>query len=88
MSWRVGRKLGRTLYRDGECIGMVDSPELAAEIVAAMNGRDAVIKQLAKSLRDEANRAERWAKEGTETNGNLYTRYGFRMAADFIGVRR
>ena len=35
--WRVGKKLGRTLYKDNRCIGMVDSPELAAEIVAVMN---------------------------------------------------
>lgn len=35
--WRVGRKLGRTLYRDNVCVGMVDSPEVAGEIVAAMN---------------------------------------------------
>jgi hypothetical protein len=36
-TWRVGRKLGRTLYCDDVCVGMVDTPELAAEIVAAMN---------------------------------------------------
>lgn len=36
--WRVGRKLGRTIYRDDECVGMVDTPEIAAAIVAAMNG--------------------------------------------------
>lgn len=35
--WRVGRKLGRTLYRDDVCVGMVDTPELAAEIVVALN---------------------------------------------------
>jgi hypothetical protein len=35
--WRVGTKLGRTLYRDEQCVGMVDTPELAAGIVAAMN---------------------------------------------------
>jgi hypothetical protein len=35
--WRVGAKLGRTLYRDDRCVGMVDTPELAAEIVTAMN---------------------------------------------------
>lgn len=34
--WRVGRKLGRTLYRDEQLVGMVDSPEIAAEIVACM----------------------------------------------------
>jgi hypothetical protein len=35
--WRVGRKLGRTLYKDDVCVGMVDSPEIAADIVASMN---------------------------------------------------
>jgi hypothetical protein len=37
--WRVGRKLGRTLYFDDVCVGMVDTPELAARIVARMNER-------------------------------------------------
>lgn len=36
--WRVGRKLGRTLYRDEVCVGMVDTPEIAEAIIAAMNG--------------------------------------------------
>ncbi len=35
--WRVGRSLGRTLYRNEVCVGMVDTPETAAEIVARMN---------------------------------------------------
>jgi hypothetical protein len=35
--WRVGRKLGRTLYLNEELAGMVDTPELAEAIVAAMN---------------------------------------------------
>ena len=35
-TWRVGRKLGRTLYKDDACVGIVDTPELAAEIVKAM----------------------------------------------------
>lgn len=39
MTWRVGRKLGRTLYRDEVCVGMVDTPEIAAAIIEAMNGR-------------------------------------------------
>jgi len=38
--WRVGRKLGRTLYKDDTCVGMVDTPDLAADIVGAMNGPD------------------------------------------------
>jgi hypothetical protein len=43
--WRVGRKVGRTLYiqksedpADGdELIGMMDTPELAAQVVDAVN---------------------------------------------------
>jgi len=38
--WRVGRKLGRTLYRDEVCVGMVDTPEIALAIVHAMNERE------------------------------------------------
>jgi hypothetical protein len=37
LRWRVGTKLGRTLYLDNKVVGMVDTVELAAEIVAAMN---------------------------------------------------
>ncbi len=37
MTWRVGNKLRRTLYRDDVCVGMVDTPELASAIVEAMN---------------------------------------------------
>lgn len=39
MGWRQGRKVGRTLYLNGTLIGMVDSTEIAAEVVAAMNGQ-------------------------------------------------
>ena len=38
--WRTGRKLGRTLYLDEVCVGMVDTPELARAIVEAMNGKE------------------------------------------------
>ncbi len=45
MRLRVGRTLGRTLYinngtgnpADDDCIGMVDSPDLAAQISPAVN---------------------------------------------------
>lgn len=37
LHWRVGRSLGRTLYKDNVCIGMVDTPELATEIARKMN---------------------------------------------------
>ena len=35
--WRVGRKVGRTLYRHGQLVGMVDTREMAATICEAMN---------------------------------------------------
>lgn len=35
--WRVGRTLGRTLYLDGHCVGMVDTVALATQIVDALN---------------------------------------------------
>lgn len=38
MSWRVGRKLGRTLYDGDVFVGLMDTPELAAQTVAAVNG--------------------------------------------------
>ena len=36
-TWRVGRKLGRTIYLNEVCVGMVDTKLLADDIVAAMN---------------------------------------------------
>lgn len=36
--WRAGRTVGRTIYRDDVLVGLMDTPELAAEVVAALNG--------------------------------------------------
>jgi hypothetical protein len=47
---RTGRSVGRTLYectradRDGTLVGVVDTPELAAEIVAAVNRQRARVR--------------------------------------------
>lgn len=35
--YRTGRKLGRTIYRDDNLIGVMDTPELGALVVAALN---------------------------------------------------
>jgi hypothetical protein len=41
LPWRVGSALGRTLYDvDGEFVGLMDSPELAQQVVDAVNARD------------------------------------------------
>jgi hypothetical protein len=34
--WRTGRKVGRTLYLDGVLVGLMDTRELAAQVVAAL----------------------------------------------------
>lgn len=35
--WRVGGKLKRTLYKHDQLVGLVDTAEIAAEIVETMN---------------------------------------------------
>ncbi len=37
ISYRTGTKVGRTLYRHGELIGLLDTPELATECASALN---------------------------------------------------
>lgn len=35
--WRVGRNLGRTLYLDDECVGMLDDARLARVLVEGLS---------------------------------------------------
>ncbi|MGA7949695.1 MAG: hypothetical protein WCA45_05990 [Thiobacillaceae bacterium] len=35
--WRVGRKVGRTIYYNDGLVGMMDTPKLAEQVVAALN---------------------------------------------------
>ena len=35
--WRVGRKLGRTIYCDDVLVGMMDTPAMASNVVACLN---------------------------------------------------
>ncbi len=38
--WRVGKRVGRTIYdANDQLIGVMDTPELAAQVVAAVNER-------------------------------------------------
>lgn len=39
--WRVGHTLGRTIYLDGQVVGLVDTPQYARAIVDALNHVDA-----------------------------------------------
>lgn len=36
-AWRVGRKVGRTIYDGDTLIGVMDTPELAEKVVRAVN---------------------------------------------------
>lgn len=40
MTWRVGKKLGRTLYDGETLVGLMDTQELAASVVTAVNGAE------------------------------------------------
>lgn len=39
--WRVGAKVGRTIYRDNVLVGVMDTPGLAGEIVNAIQQEQA-----------------------------------------------
>jgi len=62
-AWRVGRSLGKTIYlhpshedSEGELVGVMDTPELAARVVDALNGSLDVELTLADELRMVLNR--------------------------------
>jgi hypothetical protein len=67
VTWRVGRKVGRTIYRqlgdqpsdDDPLIGVMDTPEDAFLVVSAVNGRAEVWDEgYARGVRDEAGEME------------------------------
>ena len=52
-----GHMKGRMIFRDGECVGMLCSAELAAEVVKVLNGAAPNDREfIAKALGHEANR--------------------------------
>lgn len=44
MTWRTGRKVGRTIYNGDTLIGIMDTPELAQQVVTAVNAIVAAVK--------------------------------------------
>jgi hypothetical protein len=44
MTWRVGRKVGRTIYEGDTLVGVMDTPELAALVVEAVNAAEGQIE--------------------------------------------
>lgn len=47
--WRVGRKIPKNLYKGDLDVGRMDTPELAAEVVAGMNELDRRLKNFLES---------------------------------------
>lgn len=63
---RAGRRTGRTLFdADDNVIGLVDSPEMASEIVDAVNRLDALRRKLEEFIRRAA---EDGADDETQAN--------------------
>lgn len=63
--WRTGRKVGRTIYAhkdgdyEGRLIGMMDTPDLAAEVVRAVNNMRVIAEaqtRFADDLSEESGR--------------------------------
>jgi hypothetical protein len=64
--WRVGGKLKRTLYRDDQLVGLVDTGEIAAEIVEALNAQNGTLPGDRPLTLTERGMAEWWAKRRRE----------------------
>lgn len=41
-TWRVGRSVGRTLYIGDRLVGLMDTPDLAEQVVMCVNGSPTV----------------------------------------------
>ncbi len=50
--WRVGRSLGRTLYRDDELVGLLDSKDVAKHIADVLNHFDVMAGVVAQASRE------------------------------------
>ena len=82
--WRVGRTVGRTVYRQtgndpakgDELIGLMDTPELARQVVGAVNARcvsedDDTLKAVADALAGVDGWEIRWPRDGEESEEML-----------------
>ena len=56
LKFRVGRKVGRTIYSDDQLIGVMDTVELATQVVNALNCHQEMLdalKAVAKAAKAE-----------------------------------
>jgi hypothetical protein len=67
--WRVGGKLKRTLYRDEQLVGLVDTGEIAAEIVETMNR----VGRLLDEVRPVDGNRRRAAESGRERSPDRWS---------------
>lgn len=51
--WRVGGQVGRTIYLDGQLVGLMDTRELAREAVDALKAADGVLTWHAVDMPDD-----------------------------------
>jgi len=88
--WKAGDPLGRGLYRVGRYVGILDSEELAAEVVAALNGvapndREAICAALSR----EANRI--YNKQAKDYPSNVLDVVAWNLRSgqdDFLSERK
>jgi hypothetical protein len=84
--WRVGRSVGRTIYIGDELIGLMDTPELAQQVVEAVNELDRRDNEI-DDCRAAIDRERAAHRETAEALAAL-RRENERLAAGLIGGTR
>jgi hypothetical protein len=79
--WRPGSKVHRTLYRGDELVGLVDSAELALEIVSAVNARG---RSLVEVAADSIEAFARKYDDATATSDERHVAHGMRQAVTIL----
>lgn len=92
--WRTGRKVGRTIYRNDELVGVMDTPQLAEQVVDAVNGdihpkvRERRVERLAEVLFvrfDRAALTTPWV-EADGQDQRHWLRQARELAAIYVGA--
>lgn len=69
-TWRVGRKVKRTVYIGDDLVGLMDTPELADEVVRAVNNRR-MVESAGRDIRADRDRLRSELARERETNADI-----------------
>lgn len=69
-TWRVGRKVKRTVYIGDDLVGLMDTPELADEVVRAVNNRR-MVESAGRDIRADRDRLRSELARERDTNADI-----------------